>query len=313
LKKVNLENTDFSVLLPEVEYFVNKIKNNDVFHFIRANHGIFDNFGFTFADDFSKLENLLTIKNYKKISEKIISYVETKGWYKDGENIKYYFNQQKSTEDKLYYFIKLFTEYKSFSEKINIGVSLGVGLGDIFGTYHAGHPIQERRKTSLIELTKNSNGDYYHSGIIKHYSIMGEFKQIIDVCNDLDFNIVFLGHRDIDLIKNEYDIKNYYFIEIPKIGAADEFDDTIEKVLEIKNNQRKTILLSSCGHILSFYLSYKLISTDIFLLDIGKSFEYEIKKYLPEDAWKPYDDWAWPHGGDTPIDRYIEYIKNLRK
>ena len=37
-----MEASNIDVLLPEVKFFIDKIENNQSFHFLRANHGIID-------------------------------------------------------------------------------------------------------------------------------------------------------------------------------------------------------------------------------------------------------------------------------
>ena len=312
MPKIRVEHTNLWVYLPSIDYYINKIKNDEPFHFIRANHGILDNFGFTYGDDMSALSKLIDEKNYDRISHDIVNYVKTKGWYKDGENIKHYFEHSKSTQDKIKYFIHIFNEYKSISPKIEIGVSAGVGLGDCFGTYPHDHPIQLRRITALHILMKDSPYEYFHSGITKHYSLMGEYQKMFDTLAENDFQVIFIGHDLVGLVNQVYDIKNYHYIEIPKVDAADNFDQYIDEILSIKQKYPKVMLFYSCGHILSAYLAYKLKDEHIFAFDIGKSFEHDIKKILPKDRWQPYDDWAWPNNNDAPVDNYLQYISNIR-
>ena len=312
MPKIRVEHTNLWVYLPSIDYYINKIKNDEPFHFIRANHGILDNFGFTYGDDMSALSKLIDEKNYDRISQDIVNYVKTKGWYKDGENIKHYFEHSKSTQDKIKYFIHIFNEYKSISPKIEIGVSAGVGLGDCFGTYPHDHPIQLRRITALHTLMKDSPYEYFHSGITKHYSLMGEYQKMFDTLAENDFQVIFIGHDLVGLVNQVYDIKNYHYIEIPKVDAADNFDQYIDEILSIKQKYPKVMLFYSCGHILSAYLAYKLKDEHIFAFDIGKSFEHDIKKILPKDRWQPYDDWAWPNNNDAPVDNYLQYISNIR-
>lgn len=312
LPKIRVENTDLWVYLPSIEYYIDRIRNNDYFHFIRVNHGILDNFGFTYGDDMSSLSESLKNKDYEKISHEIVNYVKSKGWYKSGENIAHYFERSKSTQEKLKHFVEVFTEYKNITPKLEIGVSMGVGLGDCFGTYLPNDPIQLRRKTALYTLMKHSPYEFFHSGISKHYSLMGEYQKMFDVLAELNFHVIFMGHDLVGMVKDVYDIKNYHYIEIPNVDAADNFDDYISQIKNIKSENENVMLFYSSGHILSAYLAYQLKDESMFAFDIGKSFEYDIKKLLPKDRWQPYDDWAWPNNNDAPVDMYLQYIYNIR-
>jgi hypothetical protein len=42
MNKVKLEYSNIEVRLPSIDYFLDKIKNNIPFHFIRINHAILD-------------------------------------------------------------------------------------------------------------------------------------------------------------------------------------------------------------------------------------------------------------------------------
>jgi len=312
MPKIRVEHTNLWVYLPSIDYYINKIKDDVPFHFIRANHGILDNFGFTYGDNMSVLSKLISERNYDKIANDVVNYVKSNGWYKSGENIAHYFEKSKSTADKLKYFIQVFTEYKSISPKIEIGVSAGVGLGDCFGTYPPEHPIQLRRIDALHTLVKDSSYEYFHSGITKHYSLMGEYQKMFDTLAENDFQVVFMGHDLIGLVNQIYDIKNYHYIEIPKVDAADNFEDYLNRIYVIKEKYKKVMMFYSCGHILSAYLAYKFKDEHIFAFDIGKSFEHDIKKLLPKNRWQPYDDWAWPNNNVAPVDNYLQYISNIR-
>ena len=71
MKTTNLEYTNIPVLLPDIDFFLNKIENNEPFHFLRANHGIIDLIHLGYPN-LSEFENLFLLQDYETITEKMI-------------------------------------------------------------------------------------------------------------------------------------------------------------------------------------------------------------------------------------------------
>lgn len=312
IKKVNLEFSDKEVLLPSINYFIDLIDNDIPFHFVRANHGVWDWFHFTYDGRIDELDILLKQKEYFVIAKQVASFHTNSEFYKDREGIKFWHGNSKTIINKLYYFIKTFCEYKNISDKIMIGLSLGVGLHDKWGIYHAEHPIQIGRKNIVDTFISNSKFNFYYSGILKHYCVMGELSLLFNKLNDLDFNIIFLGPEYFSNIPNVYSINNFEHIQIPIKEASDKFDTYIGYIKSISSNGKKTIVFHSCGHDLSFYMAYMLKDTKVFGIDIGKSFDLDLKDYVEEERRNGKYDWfnvEWLH---NPHEYYGNYINDLR-
>ena len=87
--------------------------------------------------------------------------------------------------------------------------------------------------------------------------------------------------------------------------------------MEFKDD--KVLFLPSCGHILSTYILDKIKDTNIIGMDMGRSFDWDIKdNQATQPTMAKGDVWISPHhqngiptNGDISIP-YKEYINNLR-
>ena len=300
MKTINLEYSDIPLLLPPINYFLDKIKNNTTFHFIRINHGGLDKIGYGYIDspkdsiyeemasDDSKKEDLCKLfeshlknKQYSEISHKIIScFLGSKvltRWHGDylvDENLKVKLDSYIQT------WIKVLLEYKKLSTKFDIGISTGIGLHTAWGIHEETHPLQEIRQRIAKILLNQSNNQYFYSGILKHYAIKKEIFELFELLNKKDFNVIFFGPKDNRLYKDAFKINKFFHIEIPTTECLKSFEYYTDKIINIAKNGRKTIVLHSCGHILSGQIAYKLKDTDIYGIDIGRSFDIIIKEYV---------------------------------
>ena len=73
-KLVNLEYTNIEVMLPSIDFFLEKIKNDEIFHFYKVNHGMIDSIYSAYKGKYNELETDLLEKNYEKISKNIQLY-----------------------------------------------------------------------------------------------------------------------------------------------------------------------------------------------------------------------------------------------
>lgn len=313
MKKVNLEFSNLSVSLPTIQYFIDRLEYNIPFHFLRANHGIWDLLFFTFQNNTNELYSLINSKNYFEISKQVVEHHTKNEFYKDREGIKYFHGESKYLINRLYYFLLTFCEYKSISNKFEIGISLGVGLHDKFGVWDSTNPIQLGREEVVKLLTFQNDVNLFHySGILKHYSIMGEIQTLFDKLNELNFNVIFLGQSYFKEFEGIYNINNFNHIEIPITKASEQFDNYVELFKNISLNNKKTIVFHSCGHVLSFYLAHQLKDTNIFGIDIGKSFDLDVKNYIEEERLNGKYDWFNVDWIPNPHNYYGDYIKRLR-
>ena len=171
---------------------------------------------------------------------------------------------------------------------------------------------------SILLASINSTSEYFHSGLFKHYSVMGEVDRLFQTANECGYAVVMLGPDYLRLFENRYNISNFNHIVIPSKGAIDYLDDYIETLMEIHNG--KTLFLPSCGHILSTYILDKIKDTNIVGMDMGRSFDWDIREHQNSeptmakgDVWiSPHNQNALPTNGNISI-KYKHYIQKLRK
>lgn len=312
MKKVNLEFSNLKVSLPTINYFTDRLEYNIPFHFLRANHGIWDLLFFTFENNLNELNLLLNSKNYFEIAKRVVEHHNSNNFYKDREGIKYFHGESKYFINRLYYFILSFCEYKLISPKFEIGLSLGVGLHDKFGVWGKDNPIQIGRQEMVKFFTQYDTNMFHYSGVLKHYCIMGEIQILFDKLNQLDFNVILLGQNYFKNFKEVYNIKNFNHIEIPISAASEQFDNYIESIKLVSKQYKKNIVLHSCGHVLSFYLAHQLKDTNIFGIDIGKSFDLDVKDSVEDERVAGKYDWFNVDWIPNPHQYYGDYIKKLR-
>lgn len=303
MKTTNLEYTNIPVLLPSIDFFLEKIQNNEPFHFLRANHGIIDGMFFAYENNYSELETDILDKNYTKITKKIINAYDDKPW-----GLRHFHSNMELLSKVMEVFFEVLIEYKKKSSKFDIGLSLGVGLNNFWGVWPHDHRVQLGRTEIAKILTKTIKGEFYYSGVLKHYTIKREINKLFKILNDNDFLVVFLGPKYLYLYESKFNIKNFKHIQIPTVNAIQTFDEKIEEIKNLySSSDKKIIVFHSCGHTLSFYLAEKLKDTNIFGVDIGRSFDILIKEHLETE---PTMTKCW-----TFLDEYAlnNYVDNLRK
>ena len=315
MKTVNLEHTDISVNYPPIDYFLDKLKGGNPYYFLKINHGIIDAYVETYQSKgrISELMNQLQQKEYRKIAEELYRDFAEAQW-----GFKHYNLESDTVVDKLEVFTKVFFEYKNHIPKLEMGISAGVGLGDVFGTYPSNHPKQLGRFEILKFATElNSDTEYFHSGLFKHYSIMGEADRLFQTANECGYKVIMLGPPYLKLFKDRYKIDDFIHIQIPPKGAIDYLDEYVDELMEFKDD--KVLFLPSCGHILSTYILDKIKDTNIIGMDMGRSFDWDIKdNQATQPTMAKGDVWISPHhqngiptNGDISI-AYKQYINNLR-
>jgi hypothetical protein len=315
VKKVKLEHTNISVNYPSIDYFLDKLRSGIPYYFLKINHGIIDAYVETYQSKgrTSDLIELLKYEQYRKIAEELYRDFADAQW-----GFKHYNLNSDSVIDKLEVFTKVFFGYKNHIPKLEMGISAGVGLGDVFGTYPSNH-IKQLGRFDILKLATEVNADseYFHSGLFKHYSIMGEADKLFQTANECGYDVVMLGPPYLRLFGERFNIDKFHHIQIPPKGAIDYLDEFIDELLEIHND--KTLFLPSCGHILSTYILDKIKDINIIGMDMGRSFDWDIREHQSNqptmakgDVWiSPHHQNGIPTYGDISIP-YKEYINNLR-
>jgi hypothetical protein len=310
MRVVNLAETNIDLLFPKIEYFLEKIKKNESFHYIRANHGMWDRYyevyiakNMNSTYKIEDLEKLCKYKNHKQVADDLVKY----------SLHNYYVGPKNTLHEKLKSFQKLFIEYKELSNKLMCGVSVGVGLDELWGTLEKTHSMQIGRINVLKIFANNTNGKYYHSGLLKHWSITGEIYKLFNLLNELEFQVIFVGPKYFKYSERIFGINDFKFIQIPKRSAIDGFENNINQILEWSNN-KKTILFHATGHEGSAYFAEKLLNTDIFGFDIGRNMDniYLDEGIEGEDMTDIESCW-YRATGKQKILNHIEYLNRISK
>jgi hypothetical protein len=304
MKTTNLEYTNIPVLLPPIDFFLEKIKSNTPFHFIRINHGIIDLIHLAFPN-LDEFENLFVNNEFDLIAEKMVNAS------KQDVNTPletYHRNTTKSLlVNKTSIFLQVLKNYKKISPKIDISVSLGVGLHTYWGTWGHTHPYQIGRTKVWSIIKKYESNSFYYSGVLKHYTITGEIFQLFEQLNENNFGVIFVGRDYLKLYETIFKVQKFHHIKIPNSGAINHIDDYISDIKNISTNYQNTIVIHSTGHILSSYIAHELEGTNIFGLDIGRSFDLLVKSKINEHSDIPR---CWV----TQLDEngLKNYVTNLR-
>jgi hypothetical protein len=302
IKKINLEYSATKTLLPDIGYFLDKLKNDEIIRFLRVNHGFIDgvHWGYENTLDFEKD---FKEKKYELIAEKIVH-----GYYDKKWGLAYWHKLDDFLIKTVGDLIRLLREYEDVSEKIDIALSLGVGLNQFWGVHGESHPVQDSRTKFSHILGRTVNKNFFYSGIFKHYTIKGEINQLFEVLNDKDYNVIFLGPDYFGKHKNVFNIKNWNFIEIPLTDAMSNVEEYLSEINNIHEKSNKpSIVFLQCGHIMAANIIETMLDTDISFIDIGRSFDILIKEEFV-DGNQSLKCWT-----GLNMKQLNEYVDNLRK
>ena len=303
MKITNLEYTNIPVLLPAIDYFIDKLKNNEPFHFLRINHGIIDLIHLGYSGvGLSEFEQSFLNNDFESIADKMVksSTIDV------NKPLETYHNQSPLLKEKIIVFLQVLKQYKDISHKLLISSSLGVGLHTYWGVYSHNHPYQLGRTSVWEIINKHKKDEFYYSGILKHYTIKREIFQLFEELNRLNFGVVFVGRQYLKLYESIFNIKNFHHINIPNSGAIEFIDGYVSEICNISKDYENTIVLHSTGHILSFYIAYELKDTNIFGLDIGRSFDLLVKDSPDQSITK-----CWTFLDEIELNKYVDNLRIL--
>jgi hypothetical protein len=302
MKTTNLEYTNIPTRLPSIDFFLEKIKNDELFYFLRVNHGFIDSFHFSYQD-YTLLQKDLVDENYEIICKKILKGFSDKKW-----GISHWHGSSEKYVDYTSILLSMLVNPKKISQKLDVGISLGVGLNTHWGVWSQEHPVQLSRTKFAKILVDISDYNYFYSGVLKHYTIKKEIFKLFELLNTKKYNVIFLGPDYFERHKNIFLINNFSFVKIPKRKAMDFVEEYIQTILDIKNNNNNpTIVFTQCGSSVASKIIYDLINHDISVIDVGRSFDILIKEEftngnLAEKCWTFLDE-----------NHLNNYVDNLRK
>lgn len=303
-KTVNLEYTNIPTLIEPIEFFIDKIKNNEIFHFYKMNHGMLDSLWHAYKDNYHTLETLILERKYDIIANRIFESFNDVDW-----GLTYWHDNTDKSKllGYLSTFVKIASESTDVVPKLYTGLSLGVGLGLVWGVHDGPDPIQRGRTEIAKSIMKVNKNDFYYAGLFKHYTIKREIFRLFNTLNELDFEVIFLGPDYLRLYKDVFNIKNFHHINIPVRGAAKNFEEYVNQTKEISNNtNKKSIIFHSCGQMLSAQLVYDLKDTNIWGIDIGRALDILIKeKYITERTMFR----CWTGLDEDNLNRYVDTVR----
>ena len=304
-KTVNLEYTKIPTLLEPIEFFIDKIRNEEVFHFYKINHGMLDSIWYGYENEYKYLETLLLEKNYDVVAEKIYQSFNGVDW---GLNYWHGNTDKSKILSYLCTFLKVLCESKDIHPKIHTGLSLGVGLGLVWGVYDGPYPQQVGRTEVAKTILNVNKNEFYYAGLFKHYTIKREIFRLFRVLNELNFEVIFFGPNYLRLYKDVFNIQKFHHIDIPVRGAAENFEQYVNEIKEIhKNTENKTIVFHSAGQMLSAQLVYDLKDTNIWGIDIGRALDILIKDKF---ATEPTMYRCWTGLDEGSLNRYVDMVRS---
>ena len=301
MKEINLEYSNITTYLPDIEYFNSKIRNDEQFNFMRVNHSFIDSFHHTYQF-YEKLEIDIRDKNYFKIGGHVVHAWSDKKW-----GLNYWHKESNKRREYIGNLTEMIFEYDSLPTNVEMGLSLGVGLGLYWGIWNQHHPVQESRTRFAQLIDKLVDKKFMYAGVVKHYTIMNEWQSMFNLLNDKDFQVIFLGPQYFSDYENIFGINDFKFVEIPKRGAMEHIDEYIDKVKEIdSSSDKKSILFYMTGHILSGKIVREIMNTNIYSMDVGRSFDILIKERF-ENGDLAEKCWTY-----LPTNDLINYVNNTR-
>jgi hypothetical protein len=275
--------------------FIKFLSNGQQFNFTRLQHNDLDCLIEVYPN-ISELLSDIDNQHWKKISSKISQSKSYKNWH----------NPNQIGLQKIMNMFKVVYENTSLIPNLLLGVSTGVGFGTTFGDYDINNPIQKKRISILKSLTKKSDS-LYHAGVVRHMGVMNESYDFFKRLNELGVDVITFGPLYMKSMKDEFNISKFHQIEIPYKYAINNLDELIDKVVELASKFKNPLILSSAGHPITANLSLELKNTNISSLDIGRGFDWNLKKY--RNQWDEISG-PWLNHPENYLKQHIIQLRN---
>tara|TARA_B110000858_G_scaffold11299_1_gene11614 strand:+ start:114 stop:1031 length:918 start_codon:yes stop_codon:yes gene_type:complete len=284
-KKIYLEGSSIKVLYPDIEFFLDKIRKNEPFKYLKVMHGTLDGITAVYKDKMDELNTLVANQDYVTIAKTISENRDAR--LQSGSD--YWHGKDPQFDEKLVILWTMINQYKNLSSDIMIGLSLGVGLGNYWGCYEHSHPTQVSRRKIAGILDSNTYDSYLYGGVFKHFTIKNEIQYLFDVLNQLSYNVGFFGPTYFSRYKEVFGINDFTHMEIPVLGAIKNLDKEVDRIREFgRNSKTPTIVFLQCGHTMASNLIYNLKDENITIIDVGRSFDLLLKDEVDkhETMWR---------------------------
>jgi len=298
-KKINLEGSGVRVLNPDVDFFIDKLQKKEPFKYLKICHALFDGIFSAYKDNLDDFKKLLDEENYEQIGKDIA--ISKKADLEMG--ISFWHDKANDVSTKYETTIKVLHQYKNLSENILIGLSLGVGLGNFWGTWPHNHRIQVGRRQIAGMLDNDSYDNYFYAGLFKHYTIKNEIYKLFRKLNEFNYNVGFFGPTYFSRFKEVFNIQNFTHLEIPVVGAIKNLDGEVERIREFGNkNDNPSVVFLQCGATMACSIVDILKDDNITLIDVGRSFDLLIKDEVNEHdtMWQ-----CWTGLSEAGLNEYV--------
>ena len=272
------------VALPSVDFWINKIKNKEHFHFVKCNHGLYDHLHSSYAK-----ENSIRPIPFPKNSEEAVP-ILFKRIDKWNKNVKY--DIYKKSIDALY------TDLRNRENKnLFVGISDSNGFAWIIKRNKTGHASTFNTMCTMID--KNSR-PYIHGGIIRQYTVKEEINNLFKEFEKEENNVIIVGPKYCENYKCK--IKNFKMVTIPHINALNNFEEIVNSINKKIDKSKHNIILASCA-VMSFLLSQRFRNNNQCyhtFIDVGRAFDHYLKDKLNQPWLK------------VPTERWVKVVDDLR-
>ena len=277
LKTVRLDKTfGIPVILLPTKFFLEKLKSEDHFVYLKVNHGLFDRMAAT---------------NYKKpLSQKNIKEFVKLLYPKRGLH-----HSQLSENTYTSLVLNMFSYF--FEDELDY-VYLGLSNSNGMKSNQDSTPKHRKRTKYLKKLVDNSSRDFFiHGGVIRHWVVTREIEQLIQELNKDKYNLILIGPKYLD----EYKFFNsFYHIQIPDTNAGNMVQDIKKDIINHLKPNKHNVVLGSTG-LLGFSIANIHKDHKLTYIDIGRAMDILVKDKIPNQPWFK-----------TPVSQWNNHVKKIR-
>jgi hypothetical protein len=274
-----MTNLEFRIRPLHINYFVDRLKKNKPFMFVKILHGFWE-----------KIYGLSPNRSFEEIIEDILEFY-SKNQITNFDFIKYFPENQNNIQidilmkrirkDDIHYADVLKMIRNSRLENFILGVHYKPWPGS-----QSTLEFNESNAISVMNKVLNSV-EVYDGHVLKKSCINGE---IIDFWKELhNYHVVVVGLYHLEKINNYFNFKdfNFYGVETRLSIRRENFLIDLNKFHKnLKTKKTKVYLLQLGGSLTAWvgYKSYDFLK-DSFFIDMGRSIDLWGDKNTPEQHW----------------------------
>ena len=270
--------TDIKVNLPPINFFVNQIKNNKPFVFVKVNHGWWDAI-------YRIKKNNVHKKNLEVYANLLFKSRKKRPWCAKTDKDIWFTLVSK--------WVDILINYDKQPSNLYVGVCHTSGI--FFNT--------KLINLNMIKIWQQHNKRlFYHGGLLRHYILMDEMQPLIRAMNNANKKVHVIGPSYCKEYKKF--LSNFNFIEIPFYNGANQINSIYDNLK--KNAKGGDIVLASFGDAESLLIDF-CMENNLTLMGIGRAFDYLVKNKIPPMPGHPRQMWF------KPSRKFLKRkIKNIR-